>query len=76
MKSDVGVRVFRCRGVRRLAGSPPRRPDRRLQGGAGGVSGETSKCRHPVHQKQVGQAAVEGTFKVWRFSFVECRCIF
>lgn len=43
--------------MRGLAGSSPRRPDRRLEGGAGGVPGETSKSRHPVHQKQAGQAA-------------------
>lgn len=59
--------VSRCRGVRRLAGSPPRGPDRRLQGGARGVPGETSERRHPIHQKQAAQDKVDrGT--VWATS--------
>lgn len=45
--------------MRGLTGSPPRGPDRRLEGGARGVPRETSKSRHPVHQKQVVQAAAK-----------------
>ena len=43
--------------MRGLAGPPPRRSDRRFQRDPGGVSGETSKGGHPVHQEQTGQAA-------------------